>query len=433
MEKENSLRDAREVTRSDFHVSIVAMPKRNFIFSVLGALFVACAGNSQAQVQLGSEVLATNQFKPLAGKRIGLITNPSGVNRRLQSTIDVLRHAPSVKLVALFGAEHGIRGDVSAGQAVTNSIDARTGLPVFSLYGNTRKPTPAMLKGLDALVYDIQDTGCRAYTFISTMGLAMEACAEGGIEFIVLDRPNPLGGERVEGPLLNPRFRSFVGRWDVPYVYGMTCGELARMINGERWIPKRCKLTVIPMKNWKRSMVWSDTGLKWVPTSPHVPAGDSPMFQVATGMIGEIGGVNIAMHTAAPFQCVAAPWLDAGKFCAALNRYRLHGVRFDPVAYPSAKGANRLNGARIHFTDPHRAPLTAINFYVLEAVRAVSGRDLFAEAVREGRSFVMFDKVNGTDATRRDLQARRSAANIIKSWRRGEEAFRQLRRKYLLY
>ncbi|MBI3414510.1 MAG: DUF1343 domain-containing protein [Verrucomicrobia bacterium] len=409
------------------------MVKLNLIHALLFALVCSFASNLPAQVQLGGEVLATNQFKPLIGKRVGLITNPSGVNRELQSTIDVLRRAPGVKLVALFGAEHGIRGEAGAGLALTNSIDARTGLPVFSLYGKTRKPTPAMLKGLDALVYDIQDTGCRAYTFISTMGLAMEACAEANVEFVVLDRPNPLGGERVEGPMVNPRFRSFVGRWDTPYVYGMTCGELARMINGERWIPKRCKLTVIPMKNWKRGMVWRDTGLTWIPTSPHVPTGDSPMFQVATGMIGEIGGVNIAMHTAAPFQCVAAPWLDAGNFCATLNRYRLPGVRFDPVAYASANGVNRLNGARIYFTDPHRAPLTAINFFVLEAVRSVNGRDLFVEATREGRNFVMFDKVNGTDATRRDLQVRRSAANIVKSWKPGEEAFRQKRKKYLLY
>ena len=409
------------------------MAPLKFAAALLGAFIFLLGPRVQAQVRLGNEVLATNHFKPLLGKRVGLITNPSGVNRNLQTTIDILRRAPGVKLVALFGAEHGIRGDVGAGQAVTNSVDARTGLPVFSLYGKSRKPTRAMLTGLDALVYDIQDTGCRAYTFISTMGIAMEACAEAGIEFIVLDRPNPLGGERVEGPLLNPRFRSFVGRWNVPYVYGLTCGELARMINGERWIAQRCKLTVIPMANWKRSMVWRDTGLTWVPTSPHVPMGDSPMFQVATGMLGEIGGVNIAMHTTAPFQCVAAPWLAADKFCGVLNGYRLPGVRFDPVAYKSASGANRLLGAQIKFTEPHRAPLTAINFYALEAVKQLSGRDLFADAVREGRNFTMFDKVNGTDATRRDLQAHRSAANIVKSWKPGEEVFRLLRKKYLLY
>src|SRR5258706_4698427 len=242
------------------------------------------------EVKLGNEVLAENRFRSLRGKRIGLITNPSGVNRNLQSTIEILRHGKGVNLAALFGPEHGIYGDIPAGNAVESHVDVRTGLPVHSLYGATRKPSAQMLTGLDALVYDLQDTGCRSYTFISTMGLAMEACADSGSEFIVLDRPNPLGGLRVEGPPVEPAFRSFVSQWNVPYVYGMTCGELARMINGEHWITNSCKLTVVSMKGWKRSMTWRDTGLPWVPTSPHVPYGDSPLYQVATGMLGEIGG-----------------------------------------------------------------------------------------------------------------------------------------------
>src|SRR6266568_5101935 len=241
---------------------------------------------AKAQVQLGSDVLASNGFQELQGKRVGLITNPSGVNRNGESTIDLLRRAPGAKLVALFGPEHGVYGDVKAGELIADRTDQRTGLPVHSLYGATRRPTPAMLRGLDALVYDLQDTGVRSYTFISTMGLAMEACGEAGIEFVVLDRPNPLGGERVEGPLVEGKFRSFVSRWDVPYVYGLTCGELAQMIVGEHWITNGCKLTVVPMKDWNRAMVWLDTGLPWVPTSPHVPHGESPLFQVATGMLG---------------------------------------------------------------------------------------------------------------------------------------------------
>src|SRR5216117_1726851 len=222
-----------------------------------------------AQVQLGSDVLAANGFRELQGKRVGMITNPSGVNRNGESTIDLLRNAPGVKLVALLGPEHGVYGDVKAGENIRDKTDQRTGLPVHSLYGATRKPTPAMLKGLDALVYDLQDTGVRSYTFISTMGLAMEACAQARVEFVVLDRPNPLGGERVEGPMLDERSRSFVGQWKLPYAYGMTCGELARMINGEGWIKSPCKLTVIPMKGWHRLMVWRDTGLAWAPTSPN--------------------------------------------------------------------------------------------------------------------------------------------------------------------
>src|SRR6266436_1381335 len=185
------------------------------------AVVLTLIPEARAQVHLGSEVLAANGFKEL-----------------------------QVKLVALFGPEHGVYGDVKAGENIRDRTDQRTGLPVHSLYGATRKPTPPMLKGLDALVYDLQDTGVRSYTFISTMGLAMEACAEAGVEFVVLDRPNPLGGERVEGPMVDDRFRSFVGQWNIPYAYGMSCGELAQMINGEGWLGKRCKLTVIPMNAW---------------------------------------------------------------------------------------------------------------------------------------------------------------------------------------
>lgn len=391
-----------------------------------------------AQVQLGNEVLATNRFQELRGKRVGLLTNPSGVNRQLESTLDVLRRARDVKLVALFAGEHGIHGDIPAGVEWKDFTDPLTRLPVFSLYGPgpTRRPTPKMLKQTDALVYDIQDTGCRSYTFISTMGLAMEACAEAGVEFIVLDRPNPLGGQRIEGPRLEPRFRSLVGQWEIPYVYGLTCGELARMINGEGWIKKPCKLTVVAMKGWQRSMVWRDTGLSWVPTSPHVPHGDSPLFQVATGMLGEIGGVSIGIGYTLPFQCVAAPWLDAHRTAQQLSASALPGLRFVPVTYRPFYGAfsgQTIAGVQIHLTDPHRAPLTALNFHALEAVKKLTGRDLFSQAMKNGKSFAMFDKVNGTDATRKALQAGTSAASIVKSWKPYEDAFRQQRQKYLLY
>lgn len=407
--------------------------------SLLG-LVLCTAGSVVAaspRVKLGNEVLAAQQFKALAGKRVGLITNPSGVNANLESTIDVLRAAPGVKLVALFGPEHGVYGDVWAGDKIESATDPRTGLPVHSLYGKTHKPTPEMLKGIDALVYDLQDTGCRSYTFISTMGVAMEACAENGVEFVVLDRPNPLGGERIEGALIeNEKYRSFVSKWDVPYVYGLTCGELARMINGQGWIKQPCKLTVIPLKGWKRSMVWRDTGLPWVPTSPHVPNDESALFQVATGMIGEIGGASTGIGYPLPFQCVAAPGVDKHKLADALNAYHLRGVRFVPVSfkpYYFAFSNQPIAGVQVYFTDPRRAPLTAINFYAMEALLRVAGRDLFAEAVKAGKKFDMFDKVNGTDATRLALQAGKSAAEIVATWQPAEERFRAQRRKYLLY
>lgn len=403
----------------------------------LSTLLLLANGDPEPSVKLGNEVLVQTNFKALAGKRVGLITNPSGVNRELESTIDVLRAASNVKLVALYGPEHGIYGDVPAGDKIASRTDARTGLPVHSLYGDTRKPTPEMLKGLDALVYDLQDTGCRSYTFISTMGVAMEACGQAGIEFIVLDRPNPLGGVRVEGPMVEQeKQRSFVSRWDVPYVYGLTCGELAQMINDKGWITNRCKLTVVPMKGWTRTMVWRDTGLPWVPTSPHVPHGESPLFQVATGMLGEIGGVNIGVGYTLPFQCVAATNVNPQQLAEALNGYGLAGVRFQPVTYKPFSGAFRdetVGGVQLYFTDPVHAPLTAINYYALEALKKVAGRDLFDEAQKANKKFDMFDKVNGTDATRLALQSGKSAAEIVASWKVGEEKFRQERGKYLLY
>lgn len=400
------------------------------------ALFVQ-SGLAESRVKLGNEVLAQTKFKTLPGKRVGLITNPSGVNSQLESTIDLLRKAPGVKLVALFGPEHGIYGDVPAGDKISSRTDTRTGLPVHSLYGDTRKPTPEMLKGLDALVYDLQDTGCRSYTFISTMGVAMEAAGAAGIEFIVLDRPNPLGGVRVEGPMVEQESRrSFVSRWDVPYVYGMTCGELARMINDRGWITNRCKLTVVPMKGWKRTMVWRDTGLPWVPTSPHVPHGESPLFQVATGMLGEIGGVNIGVGYTLPFQCVAATNVNPQQLAEVLNGYSLPGLRFQPVTYKPYYGAFHdeiVSGVQLYFADPAHAPLTAINYYALEALKRVAGRDLFDEAQKANKKFDMFDKVNGTDATRLALQSGKSAAEIVSSWKAGEEQFRKARRPFLLY
>ncbi|MHB9009131.1 MAG: exo-beta-N-acetylmuramidase NamZ family protein [Limisphaerales bacterium] len=393
---------------------------------------------AEPKVRLGSEVLAARGFKELRGKRVALITNQTGVNRAGRSTIDLLRAAPGVRLVALMAPEHGLRGTYGAGQEFRDETDPATGLKVFSLYGPgpTRKPTPAMLKGIDAVVYDLQDLGVRSYTYISTLGLAMEACGAAGVEFVVLDRPNPLGGLRVEGPPLNPRFRSFVGQWNVPYAYGLTCGELARMLNGERWITNRPSLTVVPLEGWQRSMVWRDTGLPWVATSPNVQTAGAGLHLVSTGVLGELGGVSIGMGTDSPFQLVGAPWLNAAKFCDVMSGYRLPGVRFTPVRFTPTRGMFKdqsVPGARIVMVSPATAPLVALNYYLLEAVKKTSGRDLFAEAVKRGKNFTMFDKVTGSDVTRKDLQVGRSARRIVESWRDFEESFRQRRARHLLY
>ncbi|PTX90997.1 DUF1343 domain-containing protein [Opitutus sp. ER46] len=390
-----------------------------------------------AQVRLGNEVLALHGFRELAGKRVGLITNPSGVNRNLETTIEVLRRAPGVKLVALFGPEHGVYGDVPAGEQVKGGVDPRTGITVHSLYGATHRPTREMLAGLDAVVYDLQDTGCRSYTFISTMGDAMDACGEAGVEFVVLDRPNPLGGERIEGSGVEEKFRSGVSRWDIPYVYGLTCGELARMINDRGWIKHPCKLTVVPLEGWRRDMTWTDTGLPWVPTSPHVPHAFSPLFLVATGMLGETPVVNIGVGYTLPFQCIGLPKLDAHAFAARMNAFGLPGVHFQPLTfqpfYGTAKGTI-LGGAQLYFTDAAHAPLTAINYYAIEALKETAGFDLFAETAKtNAQRLQMWDKVNGSDAPRRRMEAGAHAADIVASWKAAEDEFRQARAKYLLY
>ncbi len=416
---------------------ILKMKRCFAVLTLLPSLAVAVPPVS-AQVKLGSDVLAARGFRDLAGKRVGLLTNPSGANRAGISTVELLHRAPNVNLVALFGAEHGVYGDIPAGKEFPDAVDPKTGLPVFSLYGPgpVRKPTPKMLQHIDVLVYDLQDTGARSYTFIATMGIAMAECGKAGVDFMVLDRPNPLGGLRVEGPHYRSQFRSLVGYWPIPYVYGMTCGELARMIQGERMNDHTCYLIVVTMKGWRRSMVWKDTGLKWTPTSPNVPHGRSPMYQVATGMLGEIGGLDIGIGSERPFEYIAEDWLKAPQTAAYLNRQALPGILFRPGTILSRRGRSKgrpMPAVEIIFRDPSNAPLSAVNFYLLDAIKHASDRDLFQAALNRGKNWGMFDKVNGTDATRRDLQAGCAVSRIAKSWEAETQQFKERRKRYLIY
>jgi len=252
--------------------------------------------NALPKVKPGIEVLQQMDFAPLKGKRVGLVTNPSGVDHNLRSTIEILFEAPDVNLVALYAPEHGVRGDVYAGGYVADYTDPATDLPVYSLYGPTRKPTQAMLEGIDVMVYDIQDVGARCYTFISTLGLVMEACAALGIEVIVLDRPNPLGGNKIEGCIVERPFNSFVSQYRIPFVYGLTPGELALLINEEGLNcgqkgdqkPCHCQLEIIPMEGWTRDMIYSDTGLPWVLPSPNIPYDFTSLYYASAGLCGEI-------------------------------------------------------------------------------------------------------------------------------------------------
>ena len=400
--------------------------------------FSALAGN----VKPGIEVLRDSGFAGLEGKRVGLVTNPSGVDRQLRSTVDILFKAPEVNLVALYAPEHGIRGDIYAGGKVESGKDESTGLPVHSLYGNTRKPTPEMLKGIDIMVYDIQDVGSRSYTFISTLGLVMRACAEQGIPVMVLDRPNPLGGEKVEGPLVRDGYHSFVSQYKIPYIYGLTVGELAQLINeeglnrgqkGNEPIVK-CKLYVVPMEGWQRDMLFQDTGLPWILPSPNIPYAETAICYPSAGLCGEMYGyLNIGIGYTLPFATFAEEWVDADKLKARLDSYHVPGVAWRTIHYKPTSG--RLNGKLIHgvqyfYTDYSKATLTLTQFYVMQAVYELYGKNPIE--MSEGR-LSMFDKVCGTDYVRKEFGKRLKVADIEDYWSGDVADFKRLSRKYYIY
>lgn len=401
-------------------------------------LFVSLGAQAQKiRIKTGIEVLKAQNFRCLEGKRVGLITNPTGVDNELRSTIDILHEAPNVNLVALYGPEHGVRGDVHAGDHVADQRDPATGLPVYSLYGKTRKATPEMLKDVDVLVYDIQDIGCRSFTYISTLGLAMEAAAENGKELIVLDRPNPLGGLKVEGNLTEDDCISFVSQFKIPYVYGLTCGELALMLNGERMLTGgvQCKLTVIKMKGWKRRMDYTATGLQWIPSSPHIPHPHSAFFYPVSGILGELGYMSIGVGYTIPFQMFAAPWAEADRLADALNDLHVPGVIFRPIylkPFYSVGQGQQLQGVQVHITDYARAPLSPLQFLVMQEVaRLWPDRAVFDHADK-GR-FAMFDKVCGSRQIRERFTQTNRWEDIRPYWEKDVESFRRLSGKYHLY
>lgn len=407
----------------------------------LGLLALMLAGTAlfaqTPTVKTGIEVLRERKFDILQGKRVGLITNPSGVDASLRSTIDILFHAKGVKLTALFGPEHGVRGNVAAGGLIASSVDSGTGLPVFSLYGKTRKPTPDMLRGIDVLVYDIQDIGCRSYTFVGTLGLAMEAAAERQIPFVVLDRPDPLGGERIEGNIVENGFKSFVSPYPIPYVYGLTCGELAQLLNGEGMLANRvkCKLTVIPMAGWKRNMSFEETGLQWVPTSPHIPFASSPFYYASTGIIGELGTVSVGIGYTLPFHLFGAEWIDPELLCERLLAMQIPGVLFRPITYNPFYGSltgRQVGGVQIHITDPSAANLVSLQFRILDAHNQLyPSRNPLLMA--DSAHCAMFDKVLGTNVIRSRFVKRMMYQDIKSYLEKDVEGFRKLSKQYWLY
>lgn len=414
--------------------------KIKILSAVAAALFVV-TGTAAAQVKTGIEVLRDRGFEGLKGRKVGLLTNPSGVDRNLRSTIDILFEAPDVELVRLFGPEHGVRGDAYAGDASEDSMDESTGLKVYSLYGKYRQATREMLKGLDVVVYDIQDVGSRSYTFISSLGLMMRSCAEAGIEVMVLDRPNPLGGFKVEGAYVQPGFFSFVGQYKIPYIYGLTVGELAILINEEGLncgqkgdlAPLKCKLTVIPMEGWQRDMKYVDTGLPWILPSPNIPYPQTAINYPCAGLVGECYGyLNIGIGYTLPFGTFAADWIDATQLKYRLDCYNLPGVAFREIHYKPFFGSKRgvlLHGVQYDFTDYEAADLTLIQFYVMQAVH-----ELYPDVNPFSKgTFAMFDKVCGSDYVRKRFSETFRVESFLDYWKSDIEDWKTLSRRYWLY
>ena len=423
----------------------------NKLITILATLLTAACANAQSAkqpvqepapepVMTGIEVLESNGFEQLAGKRVGLVTNPSGVDRNLRSTIDILFKAPQVNLVVLFGPEHGVRGDAYAGDYVASGTDPATGLPVYSLYGPNREPSQDMLKGIDVMVYDIQDVGVRCYTFISTLGLVMRACAKAGIEVLVLDRPNPLGGLKVEGPLVQDGFHSFVSQYKIPFVYGLTVGEVALMINEEGLNcgqkgdekPLKCKLNVVAMKGWHRDMLYKETGLPWVLPSPNIPSIHSAICYPAAGIGGEFGILNIGVGYTIPFQTFAAEWIDADALKARLDSYNLPGTAFRTIHYKPLSGSlagKLVHGVEFFFTDYEAATLSLTQFYVLQALYELYP-DHSPYPMKKTR---MLDLICGTDYVRNEFGKRLKVDDIVEYWNKDVQNFKVVSQKYYLY
>ncbi len=380
-----------------------------------------------ANVVLGDEVFLNETWRELHGRCVGVVTNQTGVTSRLESVVDAIRRNPQICIKAIFSPEHGLRGDQFAGAYVASYVDERSGLPVYSLYGPTRHPTADMLSGIDVLLFDIQDIGARAYTYVSTMAYVMQSAKAHHKEVWILDRTNPIGGEVVEGPVLDPKFASFIGLYPIAMRHGMTVGELARMFNERFGIA--CELRVIGMRGYRRSMLWPDTGLAWVQTSPNIPEWDTTLLYPGTGLIDN-AGINNGIGFTKPFKYAGAHKVDAFRLADYLNARPIPGIFFRPAAWTPTTGfwaRKTLLGVELIVTNARavRAVRTAVE--ILVAVRTVSPSSISIP------SSEALDRDWGTDQLRDRLASGASVEDILRSWETGVHQFETARGKYLIY
>jgi uncharacterized protein YbbC (DUF1343 family) len=390
-----------------------------------------------ANILLGVDVFFDDGLiHELKGKRVGLVTNHTGVNSSMRSTIDLfLDHAPEITLAALFAPEHGLNGQAYAFEEVSE-IKGPAGIPVYSLHGKTRRPTDRMLQGIDVIVYDIQDIGCRSYTYTTTLCYVMEEAAKRGIPVIVFDRPNPINGLIVDGPMLQKEWRSYIGYIDVPYCHGMTIGELARFFNDKYQI--ECKLKVIGMKGWKRSMTYADTGLTWIPTSPYIPESDTPQFYASTGLLGELSLVNIGIGYTLPFKVVGAPWIKARELADHLNDQKLPGVYFFPFHYRPFYGVYKgkdCQGIMIIVTNAKSYRPVSAQYMILGILKNLYPKQILAKLNSlDVTQKDLFCKANGNETMLALLRDEKYVAwKLILFQKEEREQFQQERKKYLLY
>jgi uncharacterized protein YbbC (DUF1343 family) len=381
----------------------------------------------------GLDMLRRDGHSWLKGRRIGLVTNPTGITWNLQSGVDVLHHHLDCRLVALYGPEHGLRGDAQAGTPVEVAVDPRTSLPVHSLYGGTHKPTPEMLADVDLLIVDLQDGGARFYTYLYTMAYAMQAAAEQGLPILVLDRPTPIGGEIVEGPVLDPDYASFVGLYPIPIRPGMTAGELARLFNGEFGIG--AEMEVVCCQGWRRNMWYDHTGLPWVMPSPNLPTLDSLTLYPGTCLI-EGTNVSEGRGTTRPFELIGAPWVEPYRLADAMNDLSLAGLGCRPTFFTptfSKYEGQVCGGIQLHVDDRLALRPVSVGVHLIQTIRRLFPDDFEWRPPWRPGDRLPIDRLSGSDRLRQQIDAGVAAGEIVASWVPELQAFASRRQTYLLY